>query len=503
VTLDQALSSQHDPSSPVTEVPVVLTWNTGAPALKANLGTPTLIDQGPAVTDIIIRVTFPDPGPTNTIVASSIGFTQFTFGGSGNVDLSFNQGARPEVQADGRTFRYHVKGSYTDATNLTALFTGSWQVQDSTAQHNVTTVNGSGSAPITVEHAFALNVKFPASAALDVSSLQTFKQVTLDGQPGLGSLVIDAAVPATVLGDHVTVQYRVNGQLGTGDLAAHFAPGSWKYAAPVAPSQAAQPVPTPPTTYLDIQYTPTIGGGPVTFTGPANTLPFTIQTPTGSTIALVTTTQTKLGPNLYRYYLTGTYHTGDVHVVFTSGGVSDGNTFTNVQCTNAALCTQSFTVLGPTAKLVDPADGVVVGANQLNVRGYIDIPFVAPTGLTVDPTTISKVDFTLGGSGAAGFSIDDQSPVQVSQQGSTSVYRFWTKGTYSTGDVQVTFISGKVGFSDHTTSSFTGPVAPGNFTVGGVATPNLHYLDVQLKPTAGDVILPLANNITLTGAGTS
>src|SRR6266851_4704870 len=94
-----------------------------------------------------------------------------------------------------------------------------------------------------------------------------------------------------------------------------------------------------------------------------------------------------------------------------------------------------------------------------------------------------------------------QTPVQVSAQGSPLVYRFWTVGSYTSGDVQITFKLGKVHFTNNTTSSFTGPVLPVNFTVDGVATPNIHYLDVQLKATAGDVILSTGVNYTFEGSG--
>jgi hypothetical protein len=69
--------------------------------------------------------------------------------------------------------------------------------------------------------------------------------------------------------------------------------------------------------------------------------------------------------------------------------------------------------------------------------------------------------------------------VLISQVGSVSVYRYWTTGAYASGTVEIDFLSG---------SPFTGPVAPVNFMVDGVATPNLHYIDVQLTPTAGDTL---------------
>ena len=82
--------------------------------------------------------------------------------------------------------------------------------------------------------------------------------------------------------------------------------------------------------------------------------------------------------------------------------------------------------------------------------------------------------------------VDSQAPVLISQSGNTVVYRYWTTGAYTSGSVSITFLTGGYGFTDGTKSTFTGPSAPVNFTVDGVATPNIHYVDVQLTPTAGD-----------------
>ena len=117
----------------------------------------------------------------------------------------------------------------------------------------------------------------------------------------------------------------------------------------------------------------------------------------------------------------------------------------------------------------------------LNGEGYIDIPFTVSSGSSLDPTTMSNLAGTFTLSGATGFSIDTtQAPVLVlhADGSHTWVYRFWTTGAYTSGTVQVVFNPG----------TFTGPVAPANFIVDGVATPNIHHLDVQLTPTAGNTI---------------
>src|SRR5262249_37588758 len=74
--------------------------------------------------------------------------------------------------------------------------------------------------------------------------------------------------------------------------------------------------------------------------------------------------------------------------------------------------------------------------------------------------------------------------------------------------IEISFVPGSWGFTDATTSDFVGPVSPQNFLVGGVATPNIGYLDVQLTPTKGDALdlASIADSdpelaITGTGAG--
>ena len=121
-------------------------------------------------------------------------------------------------------------------------------------------------------------------------------------------------------------------------------------------------------------------------------------------------------------------------------------------------------MLGPTGSLVGPAGGAVVGLTGLNSAGYIDVAFTAPGGQTLDPSTITDAgaEFTI--LGATGFSIDTtKTPVFVGPAGSnTSIFRYWTTGTYTSGTVQITFIAGSYGGAGWT-NTFTGPVAPENF----------------------------------------
>ena len=205
-----------------------------------------------------------------------------------------------------------------------------------------------------------------------------------------------------------------------------------------------------------------------------------------------------LGGSTYRFFLTGSYSTGVVDVTFAAASITDVAGPHNTQGYANAAQTMSFTALGPTASLMDPGSDSTVSPVGLNDEGYIDVPFTLSAGGTLDPSTIANASTVFTLSGSNGFAIDDtKAPVLISQVGSVSVYRYWTTGAYTTGTVEIDFLPG---------SPFTGPVAPVNFMVDGVATPNLHYLDVQLTPTAGNTldlatITDTAPEFALTGAG--
>ncbi len=62
-----------------------------------------------------------------------------------------------------------------------------------------------------------------------------------------------------------------------------------------------------------------------------------------------------------------------------------------------------FTVIGPTADLVNPGDSGAIGQAVINGRGFIDVPFATPAGATLSTSTIlglSTPPFTLGGTDA-------------------------------------------------------------------------------------------------------
>ena len=69
--------------------------------------------------------------------------------------------------------------------------------------------------------------------------------------------------------------------------------------------------------------------------------------------------------------------------------LADGTTTPGASNTAFAL---TFTVQGGTARLVDPGAGGSIDVNVLNDRDWIDVQFVAPTGLKIDAGSITDLD---------------------------------------------------------------------------------------------------------------
>src|SRR5439155_6566689 len=146
-------------------------------------------------------------------------------------------------------------------------------------------------------------------------------------------------------------------------------------------------------------------------------------------------------------------------------------------------------------------------------RGFIDVPIVVVVN-TLDESTVTDPDpeFSIdSGPATTNLSLDDkQAPLLLSSSlnGNTTTYtyRYWTIGSVpdTTTGLTLHFLSGGFAFSDGQTSTSTDPTAPVNFTVGGVPTPNIGYLDVRLTPTSGDTLDTgslSGNELTFAGNG--
>ena len=500
----------------------------GGPPLVEDLGTvsggtvPVEVDQGPQTIDVPFPVG--TLGPTGYIIdATSLAdFNEFILGGPGLGTVAINHAIAPIIVGNGFTVRYAVTGQFAPSGGaVTATFTaGTWKVKPTVGTTSTTSDASVGGATALgsvtgvgvttfVGEGEALDITFavPAGASIDPASITGFAGATLGGG-GLGTVAFDQTYAPVLLSDGKTVEYRIAGSFGSGHVTATVTPGAFAFlnaAAAVTGSTLPTPLTVVQNSSLDIALTPTAGGtidyahltlssGDLTLSGPS----------VGSGLGTASVDPMApiwLGGNRFRFFLDGAFTPGEVDVAFAAGSFSDSSGFSN------AAASLTFTVLGPTGALVSPVSDSTVGANGLNGEGYLDVPFVAPAGSTIDPSTIANASSVFGISGAAGFSIDTtKAPVLVSQTGNTSVYRYWTIGAYTSGTVEITFINGGYSFVGGGTSTFIGPVAPVNFTVDGVATPNIHYLDVQLTPTGGDTldlasIDDTAPELALSGAG--
>ena len=447
-----------------------------------------------------LDITFAVPDGATIDAASVAGFTGVVLGGGGLGSVAFDHDYAPQVLADGKTVAYRIKGSFVSGDVTVAVGPGSFTYSTVPVSGSSTPTDANTSSPVVVgtvvdgvapfasvgaDGFTTIDVTFPAGTlstgyAIDPSSLDG-TEISLGGA-GLGTAAIDPTVAPQVVGNGFVVRYRITGAFAqNGVVTATLTPASWSLvpATALQESTLSAPVTVVRHSSIDVALTPTIGGTIDYSHLVLSSTDLVITGPTvGSGVGTVTVdsqTPIWLGGNRFRFFLDGAFVPGEVDLSFAAGAFSDSNGYSN------AAASFSVTVLGPTGALVDPASNATVGANGMNGEGYIDIPFTVPSGSSLDPTTMSNLAGTFTLSGATGFSIDTtQAPVLVlhADGSHTWVYRFWTTGAYTSGTVQVVFNPG----------TFTGPVAPANFIVDGVATPNIHHLDVQLTPTAGNTI---------------
>ena len=240
-----------------------------------------------------------------------------------------------------------------------------------------------------IVHGVAIDVPFPVAAGfrLDPMSLSlTADEFFLDGA-GLGTVVIDTTVGPRLLGDGRTVRYRITGQFAaTGAVTATFTRGSWSGRRPGRRRQhrrARRPErderPHVPRRRLRAGRRHVVGDAFV----PGRSRPALDQRrrvharrrgaagitgPSGGSNLM------NLGGGRYRYLLTGDFVRGLVDVVFDADAWQD----TTAPGYGNLDETETFTVLGPTASLVDPVNEGVAGVRSLNDRGFIDVTIVAP-----------------------------------------------------------------------------------------------------------------------------
>src|SRR4029079_14356677 len=93
--------------------------------------------------------------------------------------------------------------------------------------------------------------------------------------------------------------------------------------------------------------------------------------------------------------------------------------------------------------------------NGLHDRNWVDVEFVAPTGLKIDAGSITDLEpeFTLAGPGVGSIALDAArpAPLVVGAPGvahATLPYRYWLTGRFAaTGDVTLTYLANSWSFN--------------------------------------------------------
>jgi len=450
-----------------------------------------------------IDVELPAPPAGYLIDPASITDTgaEFKLSGPGLGTVALDSIQAPILVSGERTYRYWLNGVFSAGDVTLSFVPGSWSYVNPNATDNIV---------VTISNAILLNVTIPTAPAgyeLDpVSVTDLLPEITLTHNSGKTIELLDTEAPVRIGGTN-TFSYRIRGNYaydGTETVTVSFITGSWSFiktGQTFDPITIVNPAQYNEKTYLDVIYYPTLN----------NTLKLTSidgdefafdPACTASDDVTISGLFTRLpGTNVFRYYVSGKFATGNVSVNFVQGNFED-TLYSNL------TSSQVFTVEGTTANLADSLYGSIVGLNQLNNRGYIDVSLNVPAGMILNSGSVTDLDpeFVLSGAGAASVLLDStQAPVLIDN--TMNKYRFWVKGSYTSGDVIITFISGAWSYAND-----AGVTADSTFAgTAFVATPstiNRHYIDISYKPSSGEEldassIIDGAPEFSLSGAGTA
>ncbi len=243
------------------------------------------------------------------------------------------------------------------------------------------TVSPSGSLNVTLPAA-------PANLAIDPNSvIRNFENgttplFTLTGATGV-TLNTSAAPTETSTPDNFDFPVNVPASLtSSATVTVTFIADPWSFTDPGGTYNSVMLSSTQTATadsesYLDVTFQPAMGET-------LNTAPFATATTAPFTITGITVTPVPLklgtsstGAVTYRYFVSSTFAAGSVTVTFAAQGFSDTSGHETVGST------ESFTVTGPTASLVNPGNSGAVGQAVIDERGFIDVPFTVPAGATL------------------------------------------------------------------------------------------------------------------------
>ena len=328
-------------------------WLTGAPGASGDI-TLTFIPDSWTYTD----------APAPTIASQPVTFTPITGGGS--VQSTINVTA-PNITATGAT------GSYTpaslDLTTITAF--------------TVTGTNG----------AIAMCGSQGASASTCVTIVIQAGAAATQTSPGTFSIPI---VIETLSGYTGPTTLNV-APLFTAQTVAYFAPAGSAPAAQASSEYGGQLTAAnfANQTYVDVQFAPVAGGQLISGSITNNTISLAGAGAAGITGFASGQNPISLGNGVYRFLLQGSFALGQVTVTFAAnsfystsarGPPCPASTSTTGDCYGNLAASQSFSVIGPTADLVQTAPGTngspttvvslagsSIGVDAINAQGYIEV----------------------------------------------------------------------------------------------------------------------------------
>ena len=276
----------------------------------------------------------------------------------------------------------------------------------------------------------------------------------------------DTQAPLLISVDANTYNFRfwTIGSYGSGDVDVTFIAGSWSLTDGTPSTSTGQFKVVDPTTinatYLDVAFFPTSGDvlDDDSITDSADE--FSISGDAAGTAVLSSTmTPTRLAGdnNVFRYYFTGEFDGGELAINFaesTYDAIQTDSVGATTSISNLAD-SEAFLLLELTAELADPVADQVVDKDILNNRGFIDVPFTVPpyaADLDLESVTDLDPEFTVAVDSVGSLTLDESQPPQLvpesTTEGNIYTFRYWYTGTFTDGDLTLTFIGDSVTYLD-------------------------------------------------------
>ena len=458
-----------------------------------------------------IDIVFDQPDVSTSLVIdqNSItnGMPKFTFGGPGAGTLAVDTSQTPVLMpstAGSLTYRFWLTGAPAASGAITLTFIpNSWTYDDAPAptipsqQVTFTPISGGGSVQstitVTVSNITATGAtQSYAPASLDLTTITGFTVTGATGatliaacgsQGATATTCVTVAIQAGAAATQTSPGTFVipilietqNGYTGptTLNVTPQFTAQTVAYFAPAGSAPAAQAdaeyggqltaANFANQTYVDVQFAPVAGGQLIADTISNNA--FTLGGAGASGITGFASGQNPiaLGNGVYRFLLEGSFALGQVTVTFAANSVYSTSargppcpSFTNTtgDCYANLGSTQSFSVMGPTADLVQTIPGTngspstvaslagsSIGVDAINAQGYIEISFTPTSGNQIDPATITGNEIQITTSAGTVIALSG-APVR---EGTSNVWRYGFSGQLPVGTYTVTFLPGAFG----------------------------------------------------------